>query len=132
MRLVQQAGLTCGGLGRKRDHNRVSHRLKPRAHRPDKVGVSRGVLGRDVLKVDVHARKALRGKRLRKVFDQCAARRRIAQQLLRPCAGKLAVLAQCGQHQQRPHAILPRYARDRFRILRQQTAKTVKTIGENR
>ena len=131
MRLVQQPALVTRGFRRQCDQHRIARRLKPRAHIAYKGRVGRRVLGRDKLEINVHACKALRSKGLREVFDQCAAGGRVLEQPVCALARKLTVFPECGQHEQRAHAVLPRHAREQVGVLRQDAAHAVKPIGKH-
>ena len=114
VRLIQQAGLVGGGLGRERGENRVSGRREPLADRADKRGIRVRVLRRHILEINVHTGEALHGKHLCQIFDQRRASRRGVQQPVGAFAGELPVLAECCQHEQRLHLILPRHAHEQL------------------
>ena len=114
VRFIQKTLLRGGGFRCECREDRVSGRREPLADRADERGIRVRVLRRHIFEINVHTGEALHGKHLCQIFNQRRASRRGVQQPVGAFAGELPVLAECCQHEQRLHLILPRHAHEQL------------------
>ena len=101
MTLVEYARLVVGRFGRKRRHEIAARRVDSFPKLAQKRRVARSQCPPQILKVHIHARKALFPHYADRVLNQSPARRVIAKHCARPLGRKASLLCERRQMQKR-------------------------------